>query len=695
MPFDSKDYFETYPDESEDGMMLKKNVVVAPLELMKITTPNKEGACLLAGYYREKYGVNIVNIENRDNFSALVAEYREKSGHVKVGFIVRVQTRTGIHSVPVIYEKKDNRESIIILDSLGPTEGFKEDIIADINGIDHEHRINIYECKGRRQSDQHGCKNDAFIILKDALRENHITALLKNVTLRWASINIQGMYLRAASIYQKYYSFELPEKWSKGVQNKNYSEGYKTKPDMNVAVLRGNPFKPSQTLKQHRNKYAAKVQIETSTRESIKESFGKPSVKTKAMNVYVKQKGYSNVRRVERFFNQHHQEIAEIYAAHSDREFKKPAAMPAQQEAVQESDYFRSIKSSVRDEKQQSQGHLLEYILWICKREIKVFDHELKELLRRFALVQDNRIPSIQQEKYKAAELMVFNGKTKYLQLVCELGGHGKFTDINCAMQSEAEIASLVAVLWKLGFDIDHQDDNDNGNTILIKAVRQKNNFLLKTLLQYYINPTVRDEQKNTALCYAIPTEANVGPLVDPVILADMINSARLLLQYQLTLRVINQIDYPACVERQARVALKQASGIYTTYIGYIVELFECYHQAVKRDQYFSAVWDTTHGSLLGKVKKLVECYHDGQLKNSFYQSNQSHLAAEDLLKKLAPFELESNQNLLAELEKFRASPTFTNTPNKTFRALLFWVESKIRHQQELAPEYVYSVTPC
>lgn len=283
-----------------------------------IIMPNNNAKYLLANYYKEKYDIDIFVLLEPTKLRNFIDALKQRNINIiKVGIIIT--SGEAKHSIPMIYEKKGANEILIVFDSRGHKGafGFGIDKVDEIVNANQNTSITIYsngfnnEISAVRQADFHSCHNDAFLILKEALQSDNIVNELRDPRL---------------AHYQstQYFSFLLPEKWSKSVQIPSYlgAEGMKS----NLEVPISKETKSKISLKENKKDETLGNFIARSTvvleREEIITRSSSPletigaktgKIESKKMNIYLKLKGYDNVKKVIEQFNKHISNLEQIY----------------------------------------------------------------------------------------------------------------------------------------------------------------------------------------------------------------------------------------------------------------------------------------------------------------------------------------------------------------------------------------------
>ena len=174
-------------------------------ELKTIAAPSDEGLMLMASYYNSKYSIPIqISGSYESLYNALLG--RGISGDFTTwGVIATTGLETNHHVTPLICLKTDpGVVQIAVLDSVNSPI---LDVLEALSTLQlKDEKVKIFYINSRRQSDEIGCRTDALVILKDALRDLRS----KKVTnlMAFLSVKFDGTNFR----------FPLPYAWSKTVQ---------------------------------------------------------------------------------------------------------------------------------------------------------------------------------------------------------------------------------------------------------------------------------------------------------------------------------------------------------------------------------------------------------------------------------------------------------------------------------------------
>jgi hypothetical protein len=306
------DYMEgpyRFPLKDGSGYVPLMGLCAPPYE--EILILKHEGRCLLADYYQEKYGVNIYVLSKPQKSLPVFIEHLRKQDSVKAGFVCYTGYAGNGHTVPLIYEKNGKSENVIFLDALGPFglrsfRAYSGDVfnIQDVKILLYTpsgNKINFYAATGIRQVDNFSCANDAFIILKDALREDNLMDLIK------CNVEKDDEYSDHGFI-----PINLPSQWGKAVQSKKFLSKLSLDTDVKC--------KQPTTLGVFRDRYEKEIEIIPIESDGYGRNLSPVDDEClrikKSMNIYLKLKGYRNVERVKKHFEKHKHNLGEIYSKH-------------------------------------------------------------------------------------------------------------------------------------------------------------------------------------------------------------------------------------------------------------------------------------------------------------------------------------------------------------------------------------------
>ena len=172
-----------------------------------ITKPTDKGLMLLCAHYHKKYNIDISVTSSYVTFQEALKAPLYKPGARVWGIIATNGDPVRSHVTPVICFRKDAASpiEILMLDSSETPVLAVRDTLKAIK--DENPEALIYEVKGTRQFDNYGCRTDALVVLKDALR------ILEN-----PAIDHLASFLKLRKDYGPRYSFFLPASWAKTVQ---------------------------------------------------------------------------------------------------------------------------------------------------------------------------------------------------------------------------------------------------------------------------------------------------------------------------------------------------------------------------------------------------------------------------------------------------------------------------------------------
>lgn len=208
----------------------------------------------LANYYKQKYAVDISIVITKDNESFI--DYIEEStngmqpGNQK-GLIIRIGEDTH-HVTPIIIQRTHEKTDIIVLDSVDCLT--LKTLIRKINP-ENSKNTRIIILNHIRQADNHSCRSDAILILKDALRFKDPMSLIKSKSLTKDPFKISN------GCAEFYCSEQLPAPLSKTLQRRSMIEELTSSEDYNISIRCSASTKLSpKTMKTHLQKYSRTIE---------------------------------------------------------------------------------------------------------------------------------------------------------------------------------------------------------------------------------------------------------------------------------------------------------------------------------------------------------------------------------------------------------------------------------------------------
>jgi hypothetical protein len=283
-----------------------------------------------------------------------------------------------------------------------------------------------------------------------------------------------------------------------------------------------------------------------------------------------------------------------------------------------------------------------------------------------------------------------------------------------CPLDMDRRVDSQIIYYWLQTLqDINQKDQNDL--TVLMKAAIYGRDRVVKLLLQHpQIDPTIANEKldevlvampsaRKTALAYAIKRGAN------PLIADGSLQCIKLFLQHYFVFceRPCYQKKYEndylytlkenyLFAEEKVAQQNAQAAGEAQKYAP-VLALFACFRKAREENNLFSRTWKMYAGdkpSLIEKVIAMIQYFQKESFWNRMIRLALKALdPASELLANLNAQRRSSPQEISAE-EIVTILQTFTEQnasykqtkPDSTFRALLFWIEAKLREAIWLKP---------
>jgi hypothetical protein len=153
---------------------------------VKIFFPTDIHMVAAAAYYKKKYGINIhIVCEHKANKTYDLMQ--QLNDGEQLGIIARI-SRYLPHVTPLIISRKGEDIFIVSLDSIDimPTfvSGVKDFFKENLMDIEDKKSYHLILVDAKRQADLYSCRNDAIIILKDALRKPDVVSCFQSFTKR-------------------------------------------------------------------------------------------------------------------------------------------------------------------------------------------------------------------------------------------------------------------------------------------------------------------------------------------------------------------------------------------------------------------------------------------------------------------------------------------------------------------------------
>jgi hypothetical protein len=221
---------------------------------LKILQPSQITMAAIADTYKNKYNIDIYIITSKitDSLFNLVQQLDNSS---KIGVILKDYEG---HFIPVIFSKCDDKLSIVALDGIRIKPSIY-DLIEDIyvKSIQKHggNKCRLLYAGGNRQKDGYSCINDAFIILKDALRKPNLINEL------FANSEIKHDCNDKTNIDYQVNIAEFPKSLYKSVQNKQFLDELSPEElQMPLKEVTSTSTKlATKTLKTHLDKYNCSI----------------------------------------------------------------------------------------------------------------------------------------------------------------------------------------------------------------------------------------------------------------------------------------------------------------------------------------------------------------------------------------------------------------------------------------------------
>lgn len=240
--------YEPHPED------ILKKLADSPLKIFKekafndpvlqtIAVPTCQGLMLQASYYEKKYGTPIIVAGSEASIQSALSGLCLDPSVQTYGIIATWGHDTILHVTPYIYHKTSSGKiQILDLDAVGnPVPKAQFALMALKDSCPY---LEILKVNGVRQADGFSCRTDAITILKDAL-----------IDLQATKIDDLKTFLEAepATAFEFLHSgyFDLPAKWSKGVQITSC-----LKKDLAVKVAGAKTY----SVLDHRERFTSKIE---------------------------------------------------------------------------------------------------------------------------------------------------------------------------------------------------------------------------------------------------------------------------------------------------------------------------------------------------------------------------------------------------------------------------------------------------
>jgi hypothetical protein len=265
----------------------------------KIFFPSDTHMVAAVAYYKKKYDINIHIVCEVQAYKTYELIQQLNDGE-QLGVIAR-PAQFIAHVTPLIISKQGEDIFIIILDSVDDRPEFAyiiEDFFKEkLINLDDKKNYHLILADGDRQADSYSCRNDAFIILKDALRKPNVVSYFEPFKQE-----LSGEFYQSSAddkFVFKTYSVQLPLFLFKTIQIDTVLANF-TDEDKST-ILKISKDGDIKTLQTHLDKY--KRSVVATTTEISYENQVNPETNTYdqeviteekkcIINVYLQMKGF-------------------------------------------------------------------------------------------------------------------------------------------------------------------------------------------------------------------------------------------------------------------------------------------------------------------------------------------------------------------------------------------------------------------
>jgi hypothetical protein len=266
----------------------------------KIFFPSDTHMVAAVAYYKKKYDINIHIVCEVQAYKTYELIQQLNDGE-QLGVIAR-PAQFIAHVTPLIISKQGEDIFIIVLDSVDDRPEFAyiiEDFFKEkLINPDDKKNYHLILADGDRQADSYSCRNDAFIILKDALRKPNVVSYFEPFKQE-----LSGEFYQSSAddkFVFKTYSVQLPLFLFKTIQIDTVLANF-TDEDKST-ILKISKDGDIKTLQTHLDKYKRSV-VATTTTEISYENQVNPETNTYdqeviteekkcIINVYLQMKGF-------------------------------------------------------------------------------------------------------------------------------------------------------------------------------------------------------------------------------------------------------------------------------------------------------------------------------------------------------------------------------------------------------------------
>jgi hypothetical protein len=261
---------------------------------LPIFKPNEVCIAAIAHHYKKKYNIEIYYVDK--NTKDLLCKLAQQLPNGKQIGVIAILQLDGIHVTPLVFSKNNNKLYIVSIDSVSNSRSSQrilEESYLNLIKIYGEQNCHLLYAGANRQTDGYSCINDAFAILKDALRKsNLIDDLVNSITEDITNDNKD----------EKLYKISIapfPKFLYKTVQNKKLLDELTTQ-DLQTLLNKSTDIpsrKVTKTLATHFKKYNRNIVATSYMRDYNNSGDNNGIAKNWEVNTYLQIKAYRMLAR--------------------------------------------------------------------------------------------------------------------------------------------------------------------------------------------------------------------------------------------------------------------------------------------------------------------------------------------------------------------------------------------------------------
>ncbi len=246
----------------------------------QIVFPSELALAAAASYYNDKYDIDIT-VSGFFNIKPLVEKMMASyDGDFQSGVLVNVDPGNDAdsHFIPLVISRRAGKVDIVVLDSAAhQMQGALYVLSMAIENC----QVTFVDHTKKRQADYHSCRNDAMLVVKNALKfEDFMTRFEKESKMSMAG------FVRHAS---------LPPFMSRTIQNAKKMKDFSPEEmEMDIRPDKSKKSHEKKSLSEHYQRYTHSLQASIDHKyEDNTGSHHKKYDKTWDVNRYLQEKGYS------------------------------------------------------------------------------------------------------------------------------------------------------------------------------------------------------------------------------------------------------------------------------------------------------------------------------------------------------------------------------------------------------------------